>query len=135
MYSAGWVTAHTDRLRRCRSFLDAYLAHAGHDIAFGNSGLAELVIRCEKGTKQTMQIPLPGVDVPDTWYDGLNHELGTWHPDAQQELFCEAWECDNILGCASENTVSAEPNAGLGKYRKHSRRCFCKLTLVCITRQ
>eukprot|EP00216_Chloropicon_sp_CCMP2111_P005046 CAMPEP_0198247772 /NCGR_PEP_ID=MMETSP1446-20131203/46647_1 /TAXON_ID=1461542 ORGANISM="Unidentified sp, Strain CCMP2111" /NCGR_SAMPLE_ID=MMETSP1446 /ASSEMBLY_ACC=CAM_ASM_001112 /LENGTH=1138 /DNA_ID=CAMNT_0043932101 /DNA_START=70 /DNA_END=3486 /DNA_ORIENTATION=+ len=96
------------------SFLDAYLAHAGHDIAFGNSGLAELVIRCEKGTKQTMQIPLPGVDVPDTWYDGLNHELGTWHPDAQQELFCEAWECDNILGCASENTVSAEPNAGLG---------------------
>ena len=96
------------------SFLDAALTHPGNDIALGNTGFAELMLRCERGSATPMQVQLPSVDIPDVWYDNLQHYLGTWNPQDGKELYCEAWECDNIIGCANGNNPLAPPNPGLG---------------------
>ena len=50
------------------SFLDAALTHPGNDIALGNTGFAELMLRCERGSATPMQVQLPSVDIPDVWY-------------------------------------------------------------------
>ncbi|UPR04382.1 hypothetical protein HOP50_16g77230 [Chloropicon primus] len=97
------------------SYLDAALTHPGNDIAIGNTGFAELMVRCERGTTNPMQVQLPSVDIPDVWYDNLDHHLGTWTPTSSgQSLYCEAWECDNIIGCANGELHHAAPNPGLG---------------------
>ncbi len=96
------------------SFLDAALTHPGNDIAIGNTGWAELVLRCERGTDAPMQVQLPSVDIPDVWYDNLDHYLGTWNRRGGEALYCEAWECDNVIGCANGYTPTAAPNPGLG---------------------
>ena len=97
------------------SFLDAALTHPGNDIAIGNTGFAELVVRCERGIDSPLQVQLPEVDIPDIWYDNLDYYLGTWNPTSSgQGLYCEAWECDNIIGCANSELSFMPPNPGLG---------------------